>query len=113
MFEINKTTSKKIKLLYEKYERVIEENEKLRKKLKKKSKGKIIQTITAWWYPCYGKKVFYYRPETYEIDFLNILPITNTKKQLILLQPNCCCGKGCKPEKVKIIVMKGENDERS
>ena len=47
-------------------------------------KNKIIQTITAWRFPCYGKKVFYYRPETYEIDFLNILPITNTKKQLIL-----------------------------
>ena len=69
-------------------------------------KRKIIQTITAWWYPCYFK-VFYYAPLYDELDFRNIRPITRTKRQLIQASNGkCFCGKGCKPQKIRIIVEK-------
>jgi len=68
-------------------------------------KDKIIQTITAWRYPCEGAKIL-----TFDSFLLNIrledAPF-KTKKDLIeTTDGKCSCGKDCKPEKVRIIVIK-------
>ena len=59
-------------------------------------KDRIIQIITAWRYPCEGK-----------IRRNGVMSVLS-KKTLVSLRPLCPCGKGCKPEKIKIIVMKKE-----
>jgi len=59
--------------------------------------GKVIQTISAWKYPC-GK---IYWTEHY------LAGIYRTKKEA-RKKIFCDCGAGCKPEKVKIIVVKEE-----
>jgi len=67
-------------------------------------KGKIIQTITAWRYPC--QQIFYFIEDiegnkVLEADYR----IGKRRKDL---REICPCGKGCKPEKVKIVVIKEE-----
>ena len=68
-----------------------------------KKKNKIIQTITAWKYPC--GKVFWTR-FPYNVDPDVLTGVYRTKKEA--LKEFCRCGGNCKPEKVKIIVMKEE-----
>jgi len=101
---MNRRELEQTRLLYEKYERVIEENERLRKK---KLKNKIIQSITAWRYPCEKTKILTFDPLSSLLGIrLEDAPF-KTKEDLIdATGGECSCGKGCKPEKVKIIVIK-------
>ena len=74
-----------------------------------KKKSKIIQTITAWYYPCRKKKPFEFGGQGYlwigdEWIMRNKRELEKYYKHFTLQK--CPCGKGCKPEKVKIIVMK-------
>ena len=66
---------------------------------------KIIQTITAWKFPC-RKAYWTEHPYSNEPDYLG--SIYRTKKDVRLesklYKNNCPCGKGCKPQKVRIIV---------
>ena len=67
-------------------------------------KNKIIQTITAWRFPCV-KKVFTFSKEIFGEYLVATDWFFKTKKAEELW--SCACQKeNCKPEKIKIIVMK-------
>ena len=116
--EISVNAGKKIKSLYEKYRKVVKENERLKEKLKK---GKIIQTITAWRYPCekvieyidigadlpcFTKDGHYCGSLPWEWKHFEISRNIQPTRKLLLKESGygCSCGKGCKPQKVRIIV---------
>jgi len=60
---------------------------------------KVIQTITAWRYPCEGERL---RWEG--VNMLHWDGVFKLKKVLRLYNKNCPCGKNCKPQKVRIVV---------
>ena len=66
--------------------------------------GKVIQTLSAWKYPC-GKIYWTEHPYSGMPDYL--AGIYRTKKEA-RKKIFCDCGGGRKPEKVKIIVVKEE-----
>ena len=83
----------------------LKENLKVRKK-KKNKKSKIIQKITVWRFPCV-KKVFTFSKEIFGEYLVTTDWFFKTKKAEELW--SCACQKeNCKPEKIKIIVMKEE-----
>ena len=67
---------------------------------------KALQTITAWRYPCRKikwTKVFY--PFLWVPAY--ITGVYKTKWRLFIEEGHeCPCGKGCKPQKVRIVVEK-------
>jgi len=67
---------------------------------------KIIQTITGWYYPC-SKKIFEWDKTGKFLDVCLDTSVYKTKKDLEEAYENkCFCGKGCKPQKIRIVVEK-------
>lgn len=94
--------SKKDKVDVE-FEEIVKMPPKSRRRYLLIPKEKIIQTIIAWRYPCEPKPFKWMACET--LDFtMNGSRIVKLKITKEKLEHNCPCGKGCKPQKVRIIV---------
>ena len=62
-----------------------------------------LQVIRAWRYPCEGVLPFMWSENQDMLLEVKYAPV-KTKGKLVRLEGGCICGRGCKPQRIKITV---------